>query len=135
MKTKCCVAMLFALACSSCGRQVALYPVSGTAKYLGAPAAGATVFLHGRGSAADLVITGSVQADGSFELVCGNLGKGAPPGTYDVLISWPVSCNPGKGCCERKADKLAGRYADPRNPRFQATIKAGANQLPPFDLE
>jgi hypothetical protein len=38
------------------------------------------------------------------------------------------------GRVQRGPDQLNGRYADPQNPRFRATIKPGRNDLPPFDL-
>jgi hypothetical protein len=77
---------------------------------------------------------GLVQEDGSFELVCGSLGKGAPPGEYDVAIEWKQVFGQGKGRPERGLDSLEGRYADPKHPRLQATIKAERNELATFML-
>ena len=34
------------------------------------------------------MIMGIVMQDGSFELSCGSLGKGAAAGEYDVVIEW-----------------------------------------------
>ena len=85
----------FALACTSCGN--GLNPVFGTVAYKGQPAAGAGRLFPAPG--ADLMnepmIMGLVQLDGSFSLVCGDKGAGAPPGEYDVLIEWrPPSSQP-----------------------------------------
>ena len=68
-----------ALTCTSCGN--GLYPVSGKVTYKGESADGATVFLQHRGGDPmnEPMIMGIVQEDGSFTLVCGSLGKGAPP--------------------------------------------------------
>jgi hypothetical protein len=113
-----------------------IYPVSGKVTYKGAPAAGAAVFFHRQGSDPmnEHLLMGIVQEDGSFELVCGSLGKGAPPGDYDVQIEWKRVTGQGKGGPQHGPDKLKGRYADPKRPRLRAVVKAEANHLPPFEL-
>jgi hypothetical protein len=128
-----CVAVL-ALVCVSCSN--GLYPVSGKVTYKGQPAAGAAVFFQRQGgdSLNDQLIMGIVQDDGTFTLVCGSQGKGAPPGEYDVLIEWKDSRKRGRGPRQQMHDKLKGRYADRSRPRLHATIKAEANRLPPFEL-
>jgi len=84
-------ALGLALICSSCGGN-RLYPVSGKVLYQGAPAAGAVIFFRRAGAGASAMneptIMGLVREDGSFTLVCGSLGEGAPSGQYDVLIEW-----------------------------------------------
>jgi hypothetical protein len=123
------------LACVSCGAN-RLHPVSGKVVVGGFPAAGAAVFFHRQGGDGvnDPTIMGIVGADGSFELVCGAQGKGAPAGEYDVLIEWKPQLQQGKGTSRQRRDRLRGRYADPKNPFLHATIGAGDNRLPPFDL-
>jgi hypothetical protein len=79
-------------------------------------------------------IMGIVQQDGSFELVCGSLGKGAPPGEYDVVIQWKPVTNQGKGRTVRGSDKLNGRYAEPKRPLLHASVAAKSNRLSPFEL-
>jgi hypothetical protein len=127
---------VMALACAACGNSANLYPVSGTVTYQGKPAAGATVFFQRQG--VDLmnedVIMGIVEADGSFTLVSGALGKGAPPGDYDVLIEWKRDLNQIKGLAQKRPDRLKGRYADSKAPRLHAVIKAEGNHLLPFEL-
>jgi hypothetical protein len=132
----CGIVVAAALTCASCGNQSNLYPVAGKVTYNGAPAAGAAVFLYRRGadSLNEHIIMGLVQEDGAFELVCGSLGKGAPPGDYEVLIEWKPSSGQGRGRPERGPDKFDGRYADRKNPLFHAIIEAKANQLLPFAL-
>lgn len=133
-KSLLCIPALLGLACVSCGN--GLYPVSGKVTYKGQPAAGAAVFFQRPG--VDLLnehmIIGLVQEDGSFELVCGSQGKGAPPGEYNVLIEWKDGPNRGRGRARAMPDKLKGRYADAQRPLLHATIKAGSNHLPPFEL-
>src|SRR5271166_6081199 len=75
-----CLTVALVLACASCGNKNNIYPVSGKVMYKGSPAAGATVFFCRKGGDTmnDHMVMGIVQGDGSFELVCGSLGKGAP---------------------------------------------------------
>ena len=128
------LAAALALACASCGKGI--YPASGKVIYQGRPAAGATVFFqrHGANLMNEPMIMGLVQQDGSFSLVCGDKGTGAPPGDYDILIEWKPPSSQPRGLAQNAPDRLGGRYADPKNPRLHAEIKAGTNKLPPFDL-
>jgi len=125
-----------ALACASCGNKNKIYPVSGKVAYNGAPASGAAVFFyrHGADPMNEHMVMGLVQEDGSFELVCGSLGKGAPPGEYDVVIEWKQVSGQSKGRPQHGPDKLKGRYADPKHPLLHATVEAKATQLDPFEL-
>jgi hypothetical protein len=128
----CCATL--ALTCISCSN--GLHPVSGKVTYKGQPATGAAVFFKHQGVDAmnEQTVMGLVQEDGSFTLVCGAQGAGAPPGEYDVLIEWKQGPNRGKGRTQTMPDKLKGRYADPNRPLFHVTIKPGPNTLPPFEL-
>ena len=80
------------------------------------------------------MIMGIVQEDGSFELVCGSLGKGVPPGDYDVLIEWKPVSGQSNGRPQHGPDKLKGRYADPKHPVLHATVEAKATSLAAFEL-
>jgi hypothetical protein len=113
-----------------------LYPVSGTVTYRGSPAAGATVFFQRRGvdPLRQQTIMGIVKPDGSFTVVYGDRGEGAPSGEYDVLIEWKPRTHQAKGLSPQVRDRLKGRYSDVRNPRLQAVVKAESNKLPPFEL-
>src|SRR5258708_36447234 len=107
--------------------------------YKGSPASGAVLFFFRQGgdSSNDPVIMSLVQEDGSFELVCGSLGKGAPPGDYDVLIEWKHDAKPAKGLAQLAArrDRLKGRYSDPKRPRLHAVVRAEPTYLQPFELD
>jgi hypothetical protein len=124
-------------ACASCANKDHLYPVSGKVTYNGSPASGAAVYFQGRGGSSDAPpIVGMVGEDGAFELVCGSLGKGAPPGDYDVLVKWKGTvCNcQGRRRSQVSPDQLNGLYADPQHPLLHATVETGATELPPFEL-
>jgi hypothetical protein len=131
-----CLTFALALACASCTSETPIHPVSGKVMWKGAPATGAVVFFHHKGGDRmdDHLVMGIVQADGSFELVCGTLGKGAPPGIYDVLIEWRQESKQRAGGSRNGPDRLKGKYADPKRPLFQATVEAKANELAPFVL-
>jgi hypothetical protein len=121
------------LACAACNK-TRIYPVSGKVMYNGFPASGATVFFcrQGGDTRNEQLILGVVQADGSFELVCGSLGKGAPPGKYDVVIDWQRVR--GQGRSQNVPAKLKGRYSDRQHPLLNATVEARATTLPTFEL-
>ncbi|MGO9115069.1 MAG: hypothetical protein ACLP9L_38145 [Thermoguttaceae bacterium] len=131
-----CQMAALALACASCSNEDKHYPVSGKVTYRGSPASGATVFFHRQGgdSMNNHMIMGIVQEDGSFELVSGSPGKGAPPGAYDVLIEWRRISGASRGRPHQVPDLLEGRYADPKRPLLHATLEAKATNLPPFEL-
>jgi hypothetical protein len=136
MKLLPCLTAMLAIACSSCGGD-RIYPVKGSVTFKEMPAAGAAVFFRHQGGDPmnDPMVMGVVQQDGTFEVVCGSKGKGAPPGQYDVLIEWKQAANrQGRGLPQHARDKLRGRYADPKHPRLQATVAAQTNVLPPFEL-
>jgi hypothetical protein len=125
-----------ALISISCESKTSLYPVAGSVFYKGEPASGATVFFYRQ--SADIInehtIMGVVNGDGSFELVCGSLGTGAPPGEYDVVIEWRTTSGQSKGQPQRGLDKLKGRYADPKHPLLHATVEAKTKNQFAFEL-
>ena len=130
----CVITATLALACSSCGHSPELYPVTGKVLVKGAPAVGATVFLQRQGidPMNEQTIMGIVREDGSFSLVCGPYGQGAPPGEYDVFIEWRHRAERAKG--HMGTDRLKGHYADRKHPLLHAVVKAEPTSLPTFDL-
>jgi hypothetical protein len=132
----CCIATM-ALSSTGCGKGNSLYPVTGHVTFKGKPAAGATVFFYREGvdSMNEHTIMGIVQEDGSFEVVCGALGNGAPAGEYDVLIEWKHVLGQSEGRLRHGLDRLHGRYANRNHPLLHATVETRATILPPFELE
>jgi hypothetical protein len=128
------VLVLACAGCSDAGGK--LYSVSGKVTYKGEPATGAFVFLIRKGvdPLDEQSIMGVVQEDGSFTVVCDVKGQGAPRGKYDVLIKWPQNAGPKKGLAHKNPDRLKGRYADPKRPRWSVEIRAEPNELPEFEL-
>jgi hypothetical protein len=130
----CTMTVTLALACSSCGHSPSLYPVTGKVTVNGTPAAGATVIFQRQGAELmnEQTIMGIIREDGSFSLVSGRSGEGAPPGEYDVFVQWRHRTERPKG--PLGTDRLKGHYADRNHPRLHALVKAEPTDLPPFDL-
>jgi hypothetical protein len=144
---------------TGCGGTEGLYSVNGKVLYKGEPAAGATVYFHGKEGdvvAKGVVPNAIVGEDGTFRLVS-NERDGAPPGTYDVLIEWrdrsratPEASASTSLVRQKKggqrstakirsspslpADRLRGRYSDISRPLLKAEIKPETNNLSPFEL-
>ena len=80
----------------------------------------------------NLTITPSAQigADGSFSLVTGGSGEGAPPGEYKVRVE---SLEPQPA---RKTDKplFPFKYSDEDSSGLFVTVRPEVNQLEPFRL-
>jgi hypothetical protein len=134
-KQWCCKMAVISLVFASCNSR-GLYPVSGKVTYKGVPAAGAVVTFHRKNvdPMNEHTIMGLVQPDGSFTLDCGHLGKGAPPGEYDVLIVWRQDSKHASAGAPKGPDRLKGRYADPKRPLLHAVVKAETHSVGPFEL-
>jgi hypothetical protein len=156
-------AVLLAASSASCSRSgPGLYPVYGTVTYKGQPAEGAIVYFHQQGGGSSspqgLIPTGVVDSTGKFALDSGDLGAGAPPGKYAVLVQWPDESVSQAKAAEASAktsaakvaekikarrmkldnipsDRLKGRYSAPDRPLLTAEVKAETNNLPAFDLQ
>jgi hypothetical protein len=144
---------------TGCGRTEGLYTVNGKVVYKGEPAAGATVYFHGKGgdvAAKGVVPYAVVGEDGTFRLVSDEQ-DGAPSGTYDVLVEWrdrrqaTTETQASTSLVRQKkggqrptakirssptlpADRLRGRYSDIGRPLLKAEIKPETNNLSPFEL-
>ena len=134
------------------GESNGLVPVSGRVNFKGEPAVGATVSFYPKEASAHSgqVPRAEVASDGSFRLVSGDVGSGAAPGNYAVLVEWrqgPLRTHRldtaralGKAAAREGKplliadDRLKGRYSDIAHPRLTAEVKAGSNNLPPFEL-
>lgn len=141
-------------AAAGCGNSAGLVPVKGKVLYKGEPASGAVVYFHpekgsAAGSEALPIPTGTVEDDGTFSLSSDNLGNGAKPGKYAVLVEWrdqkgdgvtPVKTRGKTNLVKRSRvrsgpDRLGGRYFKIENPLLLTEVKSAWNQLEPFDLK
>jgi hypothetical protein len=146
-----------AVTLASCGRVEGppLYPVQGKVIFKGQPASGATVLFRREDpepNTTPLVPTGLVDEEGKFTLAVDGMGGGAPAGKYAVLIQWrsraegaeepkPAAPAPKKGRRtivpdkpDGAPDRLQGRYMIAEKSPFHVEVKAGENNLEPFDV-
>jgi hypothetical protein len=81
----------------------------------------------------DLPITPSatIGSDGSFSLVTGGSGEGAPSGDYKVRIEAPGLRLDSKS----KKPAFPSKYTDEDSSGLVVTVLPKANELPPFRLK
>lgn len=123
---------LFIAGCGGDGRPSTV-PASVVVTYKGQPAEGALVVFHPTDAAYENRIGGKpfgkVKDDGRVALTTYAVGDGAPEGEYAVTIQWNQAVASGKFSLGEEGsptrDKLAGRYGDPRTPKFKFTVKKG----------
>jgi len=122
-------------ACSNTSRQP-VYPVRGQVLLEGRPAAQAVVTFHPAGAGAELPRPSAKTDDeGRFTLTTYESGDGAPEGKYAVTVTWFRSSTgkPSEGD-ESMRNWLPPRYASPASSKLEATVSAGDNDLPPFQV-
>jgi len=119
-----------------------VYAVEGIVRYRGNPVEGARVMLYPEEQSKDRYLpNGITGSDGKFKLTTYQTDDGAPAGRYKVSIAWtppkapPSTSDPAKatGGVPSKApeaDRLHGKYGDPKTSGLTAEIKAdGPNKL------
>lgn len=111
-----------------------MYPVRGEVFFDGKPAAGAVIHFHPVEAELGTPAFAEVKEDGSYELSTYGSKDGAEAGEYIVTINW------------RKEEKIDGewfdgpdllgeRYSTINKSPLKATITAGENVIPRFDLK
>ena len=75
--------------------------------------------------------TGTVAEDGTYSLSTHPYGDGAPEGDYIVIITKYAEDARQQTNAQ---SQLPGKYADPSQTPLKATVKAGDNQIPTFEL-
>lgn len=112
--------------------------VSGIVKIDGKPAAGAVVTLCAVGGAEELQKlrpTGVTATDGRYQLGTFDTADGAPIGNYKALIQWPSPTGGDPRSGGPGPDRLRGKYNRFDTSQFSVDVKAGANDVPPFELK
>jgi hypothetical protein len=81
----------------------------------------------------DLPLTpsGVIGSDGTFSLVTGGSGEGAPAGDYKIRIETLVSQSAQKS----KKPLFPFKYTDEDSSGLEVTIRPEPNQLKPFQLK
>jgi hypothetical protein len=83
----------------------------------------------------DLSVTPSsaINSDGTFSLVTGGSGEGAPAGEYKVRVEAPQLAGFQKARNRRPPFPI--KYTDEDSSGLVITVQAAANHLPPFVLK
>jgi len=100
-----CAVCLFGLGCGGGDAGPTLYPVTGKLTKGGQPFPGVSITLtptEGKGSVG-LIATS--KDDGTFEVITPQGGRGAPEGTYRVVLSKPVEMDYSKPGAKPKASE------------------------------
>jgi hypothetical protein len=127
---------LVCLLLSSCNStSVELHPVRGKVLLDGQPIGGAKVILQPAGQFDPTATNpfGTTAADGSFELSTYPQGEGVPAGEYVALLMW-IPADAAERADGFVPNKLPAKYANRDTSPFRVTVKAGANELEPFQL-
>jgi len=86
-----------------------------------------------RNSLEEQVPFGKADKDGSFKVMNGNSGEGAPEGEYTLTVYWPDMSKPEDGNGGRP-DALNGAYDKVAQSKLTFTVKAGQNTIPTLEL-
>jgi hypothetical protein len=98
----------------------------------GKPLGGGWIYLVPKG---DLPVTPSAEigSDGSFSVVTGGSGDGAPPGDYKVRVEAPQLQQ--AAAQSRKKPIIPTKYNDEDSSGLVITVRAESNQLEPIRLK
>lgn len=127
--------LIISAGCGS-GDRVQTYPVDGSVFVDGKPAAGARLIFHPQQEDPTVIPTAKVTADGSYQATTYDVFDGAPPGNYEVTLTWPTPKPPGAAVDEPEGpDRLNGRYAKAKDSPWKITVRAGNNTLQPIRIQ
>ncbi|MEK6247746.1 MAG: hypothetical protein N2C12_06165 [Planctomycetales bacterium] len=126
------------VACGGSDR-VPVHPVAGEVRINGEPAVGASIrfiSVQPTEKTDKLLPIAVIGEDGNYALGTYGPGDGAPEGEYGVVIRWPTpdALTP-PGTIPNDYKRLNQRYGNRNQPRFQAEVHHGSNQVPVFKLK
>ncbi len=120
---------------------IPVHPVSGRVVYQGKPVAGALVVFHrdgGESQTSTPVPTGKTGAEGRFQLHTYVGDDGAPTGAYKVTVVVAGASERRDFLAKNSAPAsnitLPAKYANLTQSGLTATVKAGDNVIPPYEL-
>lgn len=131
---------IFVFGCGDGGKPKT-YAVKGKVTYRSQPCSGALVVFHpaDKGRENDPKPVATVKDDGTYSLSTFDENDGAAMGDYNVTIVWNVKAKESKLSLGSEgsggADKLGGRFGDPRNPKLKASVKKDTNNTFDFVVE
>jgi hypothetical protein len=122
------------MACGGSDPGPEVYPVWGEVFLNGEPATGAVVHFHPADKEEGSPGFAVVQEDGSFQLSTFGTNDGAQPGDYIVTLNWRDEEKVDDEIVNGP-DRFGERYSTPANSKLHATVTAGENVVPRFDLK
>jgi hypothetical protein len=130
---------LLACSCSSGPARKRCYPVTGSVQVKGQPAQGVLVVFYPANKPDPSAPSASATTDseGKFKLSTYEADDGAPPGDYDVALTWRADgFQRAKGGFKKSEDqdRFKGKYRDPKNSGLSAHVGEQPTELQPFTL-
>lgn len=129
------IVMISCVGCGGGSDKLELYPVTGKVTKGGQPAEGIilTLFSKTGGAPGLMAVSG---ADGTFEVAMGNGDKGAPVGTYAVVLSDSQTAeidysNPG--AAPPQSDRIPKVYTEQSTTDLKLEVTADGENI--FDIE
>ncbi len=129
-------ALVIASGCddSTAPKKVTVYPVKGAVLLANGKALGdGHIYFVPKDGA--LTSEAKIQPDGSFSLVTGVSGEGAPPGEFKIRIEPSVTSVVGERKSSGKTLPFPARYLDEDSSGLTASVKAEPTSLEPFRLK
>jgi hypothetical protein len=128
--------------CCSCGPppgrpQKTVFPVKGEVYVDGKPAAMLVVAcanVQGMDKQMPTVSTAITNDDGKFEITTYKTGDGVPDGEYVLTFTWSGGRSLGGRGARGSADKLAGRYTDPKKSKNSFKVEGKPVDLGKIEL-
>ena len=117
-----------------------VFPATGKISFKGAVPDGAYVALHSKTKAKapngqEVVPTGQVKPDGTFDLSSYAAADGAPPGEYKLTIEWHKTIKPAGGDPILGPNLLPPQYSKAATSPVEVIIATGPNELKPIVLK
>jgi hypothetical protein len=124
------VTVFLLIGTAGCGQS--LYPVQGKVTYPdGAPITKGMVVFESKDGERPILVRGSIQPDGAYQLGMLQPGDGVPPGVYRALIAPQVDlADADRPASQRTPPLFDARYAEFRTSGLEFEVKAGHNDIP-----
>ncbi|MHB8971730.1 MAG: transthyretin-like family protein [Pirellulaceae bacterium] len=133
LRTCVCLACVFVVGCSG-EPQEPVYSVRGQVLCDGKPLVDALVVLH-RLDGQGRNLTARTDPAGRFEMTTYRQGDGAPVGLYAATVEYRELVQEGDEPTRSGRNLLPAMYAAPETSGLRCAVQAGANELPPWQLQ
>jgi len=97
----------------------------------GKPLTGGWIYFVAKGGDLPVTPSGVIGSDGTFSLLTGGSGEGAPPGDYKIRVEAPQLRTSQKS----RKQPFPFKYTDEDSSGLIRTVRAEPNQLEPIQLK